>query len=341
MKKVLSLVLTVVLVLGLSAVAFAAPNPSGKISEVANADLSIDKVTLGLSGNAPTATVEPDTKVYFNILYNGDYLTRSQVRALKLDVQIRATEGSAAIDSAKIDYAKLVTVGTANQKATEVARVELKFAKEFVSTKDLDFSIDLYLTEKKSRLNGPDQVASLSGVFGNDITYVGDGDDYVYLGDSPVVEAEDYIREIQVDLGQSVSIYTKMFEDKKYYGSVSQEINTEDEAVLAKYPDIETVYYLKTINLSSTGDIVAFDLDSNMYVYVQDENGNVAFLGRSNDRLPYYTKYFLSSKELDVEAVDVEEPSEEPSITEPSEEPPVIGGDDAPANVNDNPSTGC
>lgn len=325
MKKVLSLVLAVMLVVGMTTVAFAA------------ADTEIDPAKLGLSlEDQPEGVTRPGTKFTFNITDgDGNLITidRAYVRKHKIGVQIRATEGSAIIKDAKLKYD---AVGSAGKAYVEVSIVD-----DYATTKEIDFSVQVYLTKNKSRLTGSQD--GVDGTFENDFTEVFEGDDYVYLGDAPVAKAQDYIRDIKVDLGQGVSITTKMFDGKSYYGKVSQEIKSEDEKVLAQYPDIDTIYYLKTIGLASTGDVVAFDLESNFYAYTQDEDGNLVYVGRTNDKLAYYTKYFLSLKELEVEEVleedgeDLLEPGED--LTEPA--PDELGGDDgAPANVNDNPATG-
>lgn len=332
MKKVLSLVLAVVLVLGVASVAF------GATLEKTNVFLGFSKA--GVIESAGTTyfyaeDVRPgDDGLKFYLYYVdsanvNQVVTKKDTNVKKLGVQVRATEGGSVIDrDVSIKY----------DSGTGAAYVEFKFVDEFVSTKDQDFNGRMYLTYDKSRIDNTE--VEISGTFGNDVEHVDEYDDYVYVGDTPVVEADAYIRSIQVDLGQNVSIWTRMFEGKKYYGAVSQEVKAEDEAVLAKYPDIDTVYYLKTINLNATGDTVAFDMDTNMYVYVQDADGNLVFLGRSADKLPYYTKYFLSAKELDVEAVTTE-PGDTTEPGETPEEPPITGGDDAPAeNVNDNPGTG-
>ncbi|MFV0400912.1 MAG: hypothetical protein ACK5LX_09895 [Oscillospiraceae bacterium] len=334
MKKVLSLVLAVVLVLGVASVAFGGP-------AVTKSNIVLGRsVTGGLvdSGDyyMPNDVRPGDDGIIFYIFTedgsgNLTHVVKGDTDAKKLGAQVRATEGGSVINrDVSVKYESAAKGG--------FAYVEFTFVDEFVSTKDQDFSAKLYLTFDKSRV--AETEIEISGTFGNEVENVDEYDDYVYLGDTHVVEADAYIRSIQVDLGQNVSIWTRMFEGKKYYGAVSQEVKAEDEAVLAKYPDIDTVYYLKTINLNATGDTVAFDMDTNMYVYVQDADGNLVFLGRSADKLPYYTKYFLSAKELDVEAVTTE-PGDTTEPGESPEEPPITGGDDAPAeNVNDNPGTG-
>lgn len=333
MKKVLSLVLAVVLVLGVASVAFGATVT--KTNVVLGRSVTGGLVDSGDFYMADTVRPGADGIIFYIFTDDGTgvltHVTKQDTDSKKLGAQVRATEGGSVINrDVKVEYE--------NASKGGFAYVEFKFVGEFISTKDQDFSAKLYLTFDKSRLG--DTEIEISGTFGNEVQNVDEYDDYVYVGDTHVVEADAYIRNIQVDLGQNVSIWTRMFEGKKYYGDVSQEVKAEDEAVLAKYPDIDTVYYLKTINLNATGDTVAFDMDSNMYVYVQDADGNLVFLGRSADRLPYYTKYFLSAKELDVEAAVVE-PGDTTEPGETPEEPPITGGDDAPAeNVNDNPGTG-
>lgn len=343
MKKVLSLVLAVVLVVGLGAVAFAAqagPLTDDKVltkDNVKNLKIAVLGKSDDLIGadSLYDASVAPGDKETFILYYDGangpEYITKEDGRNKKLGVQIRASEGSAAIKSAKIEYKKNI-VADAN---AEVAVVVVQFVDPHVSTKAQKFDVKFSPTIDRARHR--DNEFTFQGELKNYEQEAWEGDEYIYVKDTPVVQAKEYIKNIEVDLGNNVSIFARMFEGKKYYGRAVVDISSDDEALFNKYPDLESVYKLDTVNLSATGDTVKFNLDENMFVYVPDEDGNLVFLGRSNDRLPYYTKYFLSAKELDIEeVVDTGEPGED---QKPEEAGPT-GGDDVPENVNHNPGTG-
>lgn len=337
MKKVLSLVLAVVLVVGLGAVAFAAKVDPDNLKKDNIENLKI--AVLGDSGDLFGAeelydeTVRPGEKYEFILYYlNGDvkeYITKADGRNKKLGVQIRASEGSAAVKSAKVDYKKGLVADE------EIAIVVVEFVDPHVSTKGQKFDVKFSPTIDRARHR--DNEFTFQGELKNYEQSAYEGDEYIYVKDTPVVKAEEYIKNIEVDLGNNVSIFARMFEGKKYYGRAVIDITSDDEALFNKYPDLETVYKLDTVNLNATGDTVKFNLGDNMFAYVQDEDGNLVFLGRTNDRLPYYTKYFLSAKELDIEeVVDTGEPGED---QKPEEAGPT-GGDDVPENVNHNPGTG-
>lgn len=332
MKKVISMALASAMVMGMSAVAFGAAkdwdkNTSLVLGQSTSTGWGLNGITLG----DKDGYVHPEDEASFYILYNDPAtglrpVTKAEAKAGKLDVQTRVSEGSSVVKSAKIEY------DSANN-----AYVKLTFVDTWVSTKEQDFDLKLYVTVNKAR--NTDSEFSVTGTFENYNVDVYEGDDYVYTVDTPVINAEDYIKNIQVDMGQGISIYTKMFDGKSYYASVSQDIKSEDDAVLAKYPSIDTVYYLSTINLAGSGDIVKFDLESNFYVYSQDENGDLVYVGRTADKLPYYTKYFLSAKELDITTIS-DVPSDTDNTTPAAPSAPT-GGDDAPIdNVNENPGTG-
>lgn len=331
MKKVLSLVLAAVLVVGLGAVAFGASNQdlaaAVKLGSSDNlAELPKDYVAGPYANDItlPIFTGTADSPKFFTEDTFKDY-----------GMQVRAAKGANAIKGTKIVYAEHNHPNA--PKGEKIAMLKIEFVDHLATTKDVDFELVVYPTYKKVR--DANNKYEISGKYANDSQTVYANDDYIYIGDYPVVKADDYIRNIEVDLGENVSIFTRMFKGRDYYGRVSIGITADDEKFFNEYPDIEAVYNLETINLSATGDTVKFKMGDNMYLYVLDEEGNLTFLGRTDDRVPYFTKYFLSAKELDIEEV-IEAPAEEAPGEEPAEDVGPTGGDDAPENVNDNPGTG-
>lgn len=325
MKKVLSLVLAVVMVLGMTTAAFAA-----------DATYSKGDLYLGLSGKNPDLDeIRPDDEVRLYILRKSDDkgVTKAEIKDSKITAKVKASSGSAVLDKTEIKY------------ENGLAYVNVVFKEVYATTKDIDYEYTVYLQYNKTRDSDSDY--DLIGTFANEIQEIDEDDEYVYVGDVPVVKALDYNKKIEVDLGSGVSIFARMFEDKKYYGYVSQEIKDEDAEVTSQYPDIDTVYYLSTIGLSGSGDVVKFDLDDNMYVYTKDENGSLVYLGRSNTLVPYYTRYYLAVKELNVASTTTpnDDDDNNDDIPTPGNDGTTgnsdTGGDDVPENVNDNPGTGC
>lgn len=320
MKKVLALVLASVMALGMSVMSFAADN---KITGLASND-AMEKSysrSIGTSsyssmtGNSVsnqtvsyTNTIVPfdKTKDYIDLFrsmftWNNSLtdarLSAAEIRTSKLAVRTSVSSGSKAVESVSID--------------NKNSRIEIKYVEEYVSTKDLDFNFTVYLTIDGKRYT--DAGLTFVGTMANPITQVYADDDYVDTSYGQIAEAMDFVKDIEVDLGNGVSIFTKMFKGKKYYGTSSRDSDAEDSVVFSKYADIDNVVTLKTVGLNSTGDIVQLNTDySSYYVYDKDLN----YLGRSNELLPFSTKYYLANKEIDIiegeEGVIGEESTETP-----------------------------
>lgn len=316
MKKVLALVLAAMLVIGIAPMTFAAPNTSLNASFdfiAAGTDIAYDCDSIGPASTIKIALLIPGTN---------DAMTKRYVTdaANKIDVKTKISEGSKAIDKVEIKYNK-----------DQTAYINIKFVEKYVSTKDLDFKFKVYLTSKKSRIGNE---AEFYGTLSNEKQDVAEDDDYVYTYDTPVFEAKAYIKNLEIEVGNGVTINAKVFEGKKYYAQASQKVKSEDDATLTQYPDIDTIFYLDTIGLNSSGNTVKLDIDDKLFVY----NADLEYIGTTADALPYSTKYYVASKELDVES-DAE-PTDEPGETEEPGDNPGMGGDDVPENVNDNPGTG-
>lgn len=122
------------------------------------------------------------------------------------------------------------------------------------------------------------------------------GDDYADISDGSFVTAKASIRNVELYLGDYCTITRNLVRGQSYAGTATaDDINGQDVQVLDKYPAIQYVYKLKTVGLKTSGNIVTFDLDSKYYVY----NANGAYIGTSNQALPYWTKYYLSDKKYD------------------------------------------
>lgn len=343
MKKVLSLVLALTLVLGMSSMAFA--KITGTNTKFIKGDLYLGYSQGGtapwveesqyLDTCTPGAYKGPENVKLYILTETGDnYIGRTDVSKTKLTAAARKTSGGAVLRDVSIQY-----------DSDGYAYVRVRFIEYHVSTSDVDFDYTVYLQYNKSKDNGTE--FGISGTISNPKQEVEEGDDYVDVSETPQVKALDYIKKIEVYLGDGVSIMARMFQDKKYYGRVSQEIKEADVEITDQYPDIDTVFYLYTVGLNNSGDIVKFDLASNMWVYVQDDNGDLVYLGRSNSLLPYYSKYFVAGKELNI-AASVQEPDDTSDVDDIPVDVPSdsdtgnasTGGDDVITNVNDNPGTG-
>lgn len=334
MKKVLAMILAIATALGMTGTAFAAVDSGASISGMVgslslgySADPGNDSVDLGtIIPNSEEVIYIYLTQEMFSWDDNsgtadGTVLTSSQITTGKLTTRVSTSSGSKSIDSITLSKRQ--------------GRIEIEFADELVSTSELDFEFTVYLNIDGSRQS--DYAMTFYGTFENEIIDVYGDEDYVDLSYGMVAEAQEYNSSIEVDLGDGVSIHTKLFNGKKYYGTASRDPDEADDVVMTQYPDIDNVVTLKTVGLNSTGDVVRLDLDyGDYYVYDKDMN----YLGQSNQLLPYSTKYYLANRQLDVTNTD-DDIIDEVDAPEESSTNPETGGDgSAGSNANTNPGTG-
>lgn len=118
------------------------------------------------------------------------------------------------------------------------------------------------------------------------------GDDYVDLSDGSAVHTNATLRNVEIYLGEGCTITRTLARGQTYAGIATvDDINSNDMYTLSKYPNIAYIYKLETIGLKVAGNIVTFDLDRKYYVY----NSNGTYIGMSNQALPYWTKYYMST----------------------------------------------
>lgn len=339
MKKVLSLVLVAVLAIGMSVVGFAAPSTKvtgfkGTDTLVTAADAVGDYEFDELYAYTAQKTVLDLTK----IVYEGDdadvaagALTTKMLTKGKVTVRTRYSKGKEAIDEVKLN--------------TKDKTVEVKFKKEHVSTKDLDFEFTVYLL-----FNGKGETTdgiTFTGTFTNPTEEFDKDTDYIYLADKINAKATENIRGVEIELGNGVKMMDmRLTSGKKYYGTATTE-TTDAQEDLRVENGFNEVYTLKTVGLSTTGNYVKIDLSKSDYVYGY-ENGEFTFVGMGNELLPYYNEYYVSTTEKDFggAAEEPEEPGEieEPDDGDDGEEDLGLGGDAdevASNNANFNPGTGA
>lgn len=308
MKKILSMVLVSVMALGLGLGVFAA---SGVRYTEMDKALGHSYTGTGTLANSvlDLGDINADgIKIRFPLLSDmfkvkagstqppaGMLLSAADIRASKIEVRTQIRGGSKVVQAVSID--------------TRNSSVEIEFVDEWVSTKEQDFEIFVYLT-----IDGKRQDAdgiTIIGTLANPEVEVYAEYDYVDLSSGTVADAQEFVNKIEVDLGNGVSIFTKFFKSKKYYGTATREVDEAADVVLKTYPDIDNVVTLKTVGLNSTGDIVKLDTDyANYYVY----NKEMQYVGQANEMLPFSSVYYLANKKLNI--LDETEPEEE----EPEEE---------------------
>jgi hypothetical protein len=378
MKRILSIVLVAMLVIGMAPMAFASPastitqeDSSGNVvgtygysstlktgyptenfltmtSEDLGSAASPSNNTfdygLGVAGwYAPTGAVAARAEYFVDNTANKgkkwafvyDGYTRQSVTDDKLSVGLRVTGGERVVDKIEIQYLESVTdpdgVKWTFAKAEQPAFVRVTFKDKFVSTSTVNYKFVAYLAENKKR--DKDSEVTFEGSYKNNETTVEEGDVYVYLGDDvPVVESLAYLQHIDIELNDGITIHTKFFNGKKYYATGKAAFTSADDEVLTQYPDIDAIYTVESVGLNNSFTTVSLNVGGSLPVY----NADLEYIGTTSDKLPYSSKYYVASTELDVEDPTIEEP-----VAEPTPEPTTTPSDSTPGNLNDNPGTGC
>ena len=326
MKKLLSLVLAVIMVLGLTTVAFAAPE--AKYLNEANYEITLKSTSTDFDGSAPGTEIDywikfKDADVAGSTF---EYIKKGSKEA-KLSVSLKKSSGAAAIDSASIKY------------DSNNCYVRLTLADPFVSTKEVDWKAVLTFSYDNRKIKNLVQLEQ--EVFGsilNDVETVDSDSDIVYADETPVIEADEYNKNLEVALNDDISFFARVFAGKKYYAYLNEEPDDAAVAIMDKYLSIVNYAEFKQIGFSSAD--VAFNYSDNMYAYTTNSDGALVYVGRTNDTLPYNDRYYISSSELDI-LEDVEEP--ELTDGEVDDTETADGGGDvvAPSPDNNyNPGTG-
>lgn len=214
-------------------------------------------------------------------LTKAKYVTRAQVRDAKVTLRRSTSKGKDAFQSVGIKYDKTG------------AYIGIQFVDTFTSTEDLDFGVTLYLYINDRRRDATK--LSIYGTLTTDDVAVYNDTEYVDLQDGQYAEAMERIIGIEVDTGNGLSIFMNMTRGRKYAATSSNDLSNADIRVTDKYPYITSVYTLKTVNVKSANPKVMIYTDTKQYAY--DANGK--YLGTTDKRLAYSTKYYVSDKKYD------------------------------------------
>lgn len=304
MKRILAFVTAVLMAATLSVSAFAAVSTVGTIKDVDtknfqailkdNADkqkmVQYNKTAINYAtmANLPT-TADSEVRVYLTgnmfvdnaggkISATASHVTRTQVRNGRIALRRSNSRNSKVIQEVALKYDNVGSY------------VSIKFVEQYASLSDLDYSITLYLTVNGERR--PETTITVAGTMSADVLPVYADDDYVDLSGGRIAEAAERVNNVEVDLGNGMSIFTSMFQNRKYYATCTTDATNADMRVINRYPGIASVYTVKTINMKQSGKPVQFNLNDTFYVYGSDGK----YLGTTESRLPYFTKYYLSEK---------------------------------------------
>jgi len=328
MKKTLAITLALMLVLCLTVTGFAQDSP-GKITGMAQG-LGLGYSATG--GDADLGEVYPqDERVEYIYLYDSMFtweddsvlpatptkLTPAQIRAARLEARSNKSTGKV-LDSITLN--------------TRESRIEVKFTKEYVGIKELDFDFDVVLSIDGRRQS--DYAMNFSGTFCNPVVEVYDNDWEVDISDGSVAHAQEYISRLKLDVGNGVTVSTRLSKDKKVYCTTTMTPDSGDDELMKEHTGIAEVINLRAVGLSGSGTAVKLAPEySGYHVYGKD----LSYLGKGNEELELSEKYYLAAKKLEL-------PDEEPAVSEapaPAVTQPAAPSEaQSTSNANNNPNTG-
>ena len=286
MKRVVSVLLVLAMLLGISSTAFAA---EPKITGV------LEAIDYNVSYNAGDCiagkVIEfPLTADMFQWSDNkpgavGAPVTETNVKDADIRIRISGQDASV-IKKISLDYASPSVTGG---KKTAVIKVE--FVDYFVSTSTKKFSTTIHLTLKSSRQEASKLV--LSDTMKNTERSVSRSDTYVNSSAGIVIVPRENITRFEIEAGESALITASLYSGQKYYAVVYEDVSIADDDLLYKY-NISTILALKHVGLRSTATI-SFEDYASYYVY--DQSGK--YLGRGSDKLPLESRYYIGHNKYD------------------------------------------
>lgn len=289
MKKLLSVLLAVVLVVGLASVATASSTTDRMQSATESIDYNRSYDTFDVKlGQKLTYPLTADMFEWRSgtVPAAGTPVTRQDVSRASLDVVTSGTQSNV-IKSVSIKYGSFPESGN-----NQTAYVEVEFVSTLPTTQETKFDVNLFLRigntrQQRSRLR-------LQGSIGGREVTVDSGDNYIALGKGEILVPNSSVRNLEIELDKGVILRTNVFSGQRYSGSVDDTITTADDRVLTKYPSISDVLRLETVNLRKTGNYVNLEAYQGRYAY----GSNGSYLGRTSQLLPYSTIYYLSTRDL-------------------------------------------
>lgn len=328
MRKIVSITLAMALAATTAVTTFAVS--AGKITGMT------ESLSLGYSSAAGQTTVDlgtvypQDERIEYIDLYDSmfswdsDYLpsatptmlTTGQIRDAKL--------------TAKVTNSRVVRDVSVNARE---GRVEVVFPKELVGTKEIDFDFEVILSIDGRRQS--DHGMSFTGTLANPVIDVYAGYDTVDISDGSVAEAQEYVSKIALELGDGVSYVTNLSKGKRVYATATRTPGEEDERLMKEHPSIHDVVTLTSTGLGANGYLKLDGSYGKSHVYDADLN----YLGDTTEQLPYASKYYFSSKKLEI-AEDAESSAADNEPVTSSQSSQSSAAPAAANNVNANPMTG-
>jgi hypothetical protein len=363
MKKVLSLLLVLTLVLGMSVTSFAVGDPgdgtgfsvtttaTGSVvaagehdfedvytpSPTFNFFLATSAFDLGSIDEAKKADREASAAYHAGLATAG--LTKAALP--KVVSRIRVAKGSNVIKTAELKFAKL------NDSPVAVAKIEVEFVTPFANNNPDGQAFDFWVYPVVGgKIKDYESMGMhFIGTLKNHTIEIDSSYDYVDLYTGIIADIKETIRQVEYSLGpdtgsnnnDDVVLVGRAVKNQRYWGRAHTDLSDTDIDYMDQY-GIEQVYHLVTLGgLDKVTDHVVLNTAAATdYVF----DGDLQFLGMGNSStIPFRNTYYIAPEMIEV-ATD--EPIEGDEDIDPLVVPPETGGDiSAPAGIFDNPSTGA
>ena len=349
MKKVVSLLLVLLLSLGMVTVATANDriikgNESDRYSDIDDGAVAIqwgNKVWIPIP-HGPFFGYLSRTDGLATPANAKGYIVADGARFRAPSFTFRAQQNSAMVDSSALELLKLTDKDADyGDKDTSILTLRITFHEKFRNT-NLDGVEFKYTISFKNNTTGIDGNFRIGNAY-----IIMDSADLNVLNTEKgyVIKAEKYNSKIEVEIGGEVILNTRLFNGRRYWAWAETDWwEKVDDDMKAKYKDIQEVINIDWLgynDATTTVHLSGFAGD-NYWVYSADEDGNLTYLGRSNNKdLPLVAKYYLASRELNIDSDIEPDDDDDDEYDDVPEINPITGGDDVyPSNVNDNPGTG-
>ena len=299
------------------------------LSTFAQSPGTITDITARIDKNIQhdTTSINPGTTVEYPL--TADMFTWSgneagQEGAPITHTQLRQANITVRHSAAQPRIIKAITLSTMRYNGQTTSCVRIEFAEEFVSVNRREFRLTIFLSMGSTRKAASE--ITLFGDFENEEIEIDSGTDYVSLVGGKVLSITGgHISNLEIDMGDGVQLFTRVSSGRRYYATAQNRMLNEDDAMISRFPVIQAVVRLKTINLAPTGKCVSMKDIGDYHVY--DASGT--YLGRTNGLVSFSEIYYLTNEQINMNGVS-------PSPTSPS----GSGDSDDPQNSPASPFGG-
>lgn len=198
---------------------------------------------------------------------------------------------------------------TPTRRVHAQAAIRIRFVEKLVSTEEFvyQFQIGLLLngnpTYAREKFGGmiSNRKINVTPISGVNLIYAD-----LYNGDA-VLYCTESTDSVQVDLDNGLYAQLDMVANGKFYGYCEldgdgvrdDEIRNLTDPVMKEYEEVRYCYKVVTVNVKNQIKYMTITIpdDKNYYVY----NVYGEYIGMSKDKLPYSSKYYLSTAEIEID----------------------------------------